>query len=144
MLHEGLPLAANFHRSKAQCPDLFPMIGHTPLVVHAPSHRGCGPTNKQTPTGKPEVLPQYRVRLGSNVKAQKDNGCNQMKNMPQNNKPSNNANEKSTQNELFNTGVLGGMLGGNMSRLLLRTRNQTLTEYVGGLHGWVKKPKNKK
>ena len=47
-------------------------------------------------------------------------------------------------NELFKTGILGGMLGGNMSRLLLRTRNQTLTECVDGLHGWVKKPKNKK
>jgi len=64
-----------------------------------------------------------------------------MKNTPQNNKPSNNKPKSSSK---ANSGFLGGMLGGNVSRLLLRTRNQTLTEYVDGLHGWVKKPKNNK
>ncbi len=39
--------------------------------------------------------------------------------------------------------MIGNMAGGNVSRMLLRTKGQTLTEHVNSLHGWVKKPKGK-
>jgi hypothetical protein len=59
-----------------------------------------------------------------------------MKNTPQN-KPSNNKKPRKVKMSHL---IVGDMLGGNMSRMLLKTQGITLSEFLDGLHGWVKPP----